>query len=91
MPSWGKIGEFVLSVVQIQRSVETLEKQNARLRDEIERLQRQVDEQGGQLRVLLAFVQTSLREQVETSAEKAAARLFATLIDMRVDRSDDPS
>ena len=79
LPSWRKISEFVLSVISLERSVSNLTTRNARLEEEIARIQRQTDEQSGQLKVLIGFVQTSLRDQVETSAERALTRMLQRL------------
>lgn len=80
LPSWKKIAEFVSNVGQLERSVETLKEQSKKLEEQVARLQRQADDQAGQLKVLMSFVQTSLRDQVETRAEKAAIRVFERLI-----------
>jgi hypothetical protein len=68
-----------------KRSVATLTEQNRRLAEEMARLQRQIDEQGGQLKVLVEFVQTSLRNDIETRAERAAISLIDRLIALRDD------
>jgi regulator of replication initiation timing len=81
--TWKKISEFVADVVHLKRSVATLTEQNKRLDEEIARLQRQVDEQGGQIKVLVEFVQTSLRNEIETRAERAALSLIDRLIALR--------
>jgi hypothetical protein len=81
--TWKKISEFVADVVHLKRSVATLTEQNKRMDDEIARLQRQVDEQGGQLKVLIEFVQTSLRNEIETRAERAAISIIERLIVLR--------
>jgi hypothetical protein len=80
LPSWKKIGEFVANVMRLERSVETLKEENRKLHEQVSRLQRQADDQAGQLKVLLSFVHTSLRDQVETRAEGAAIRVFERLI-----------
>ncbi len=86
-PSWKKIGEFVANVMQLERSVETLKEDNRKLQEQVSRLQRQADDQAGQLKVLLAFVHTSLRDQVETRAERAAIGVFERLIAFRDDET----
>lgn len=88
LPSWSKISEFLLNVMQLERSFESLRAQNVKLRDQVTALQRQVDEQNGPLKAAMGFIQVSLREQVETSAEKAAARLFERLIAFKADPLD---
>lgn len=82
-----KIGEFVLAIWEIQRAVASLRADNKKLQDEISRLQRQVDDQAGQLKVLLAFVHTSLRDQVETQAERAAFRAVRSLVELKGEKS----
>jgi hypothetical protein len=42
------------------------ERRDQRLREELKAIQRQVNEQEGQLKVLLIFVQTDLHEQVDS-------------------------
>ncbi|MGO8847928.1 MAG: hypothetical protein ACLQFI_21915 [Methylocella sp.] len=80
LPSWNKIGEFVVNVMRLERSVETLREDNQKLQEQVSRLQRQVDDQAGQLKVLVSFVHTSLRDQVDTRAERAAIGVFERLI-----------
>jgi energy-converting hydrogenase A subunit M len=81
--TWKAISEFVADVLHLKRSVATLTEQHKKLDAEITRLQRQVDEQGGQLKVLVDFVQTSLRNEIETRAERAAVSLIDRLIALR--------
>jgi predicted RNase H-like nuclease (RuvC/YqgF family) len=83
LPSWKKIGEFVANVMRLERSVETLKEENRKLEEQVSRLQRQA----GQLKVLLSFVHTSLRDQVETRAEGAAIRVFERLIAFKSDEN----
>jgi cell division protein FtsB len=61
LPSWSKGSDFVLNVVQLQRTYEGLKADNVKLKEQVDRLQRQADEQAGELKILLSFVQTSLR------------------------------
>jgi hypothetical protein len=51
----------------------------------VQRLQRQVDEQAGEL--LVTFVNSSLRDQIEGRAERAAIRVFERLVSMPGDES----
>jgi hypothetical protein len=46
-------------------------------------IQRQVNEQEGQLKVLLTFAQTALYEQVDSRAERAAVRAVERMISFR--------
>jgi hypothetical protein len=66
--------------MRLERSVETLREDNQKLQEQVSRLQRQVDDQAGQLKVLVSFVHTSLRDQVDTRAERAAIGVFERLI-----------
>jgi predicted RNase H-like nuclease (RuvC/YqgF family) len=74
--SWRRIGEFVRNILRLERSVEALKKENKELDGRVITLQRQVDEQAGQLKVLLDFVNKALDERVESRAEEAAIRAF---------------
>ncbi len=88
LPSWQKIGEFVANVFQLERSVETLKGQNKQLQGEVSRLQRQVDEQAGQLKAIMALIDTTIRERTAVQAEQAAIRIVGQLLAFR---SDEPS
>ncbi len=83
-PPGKKIGEFVANVMRLERYMETLKEDNRKLQ-EVSRLQRQADDQAGQLKVLLSFVHTSLRDQVDTRAERAAIGVFERLIAFKSD------
>jgi FtsZ-binding cell division protein ZapB len=80
LPSPKKMGEFILATIQIQRSVETLKKENEKLTNEIKRLQRQVDEQAGQLKTIQTFIQSSVYENAARSGERAALQLFEQMM-----------
>ncbi|HKH81113.1 MAG TPA: hypothetical protein VKA03_05820 [Methylovirgula sp.] len=43
-------------------------------------MQRQVDEQAGELKILVGFVQTSLRDQIDTRAERAVVNVLERLM-----------
>lgn len=73
--------------MRLERSVETLKEDNRKLQEQVSRLQRQVDDQAGQLKVLLSFVHTSLRDQVDTRAERAAIGVFERLIALKGDEN----
>jgi hypothetical protein len=85
-PSWRRIGDFVANILQLERSVDTLKEENKQLREELKAIQRQVNEQEGQLKVLLTFVQTALHEQVDSRAERAAVRAVERMISFRGER-----
>jgi predicted RNase H-like nuclease (RuvC/YqgF family) len=76
LPSWRRIGEFIRNILRLERSVEALKKENRELEQRVGTLQRQVDEQAGQLRVLSDFVSKALDERVESRAEEASIRAF---------------
>jgi chaperonin cofactor prefoldin len=71
----------------LERSVDALKDRTKSLEAEVQRLQRQVDEQAGELKVLVTFVHSSLRDQVEGRAERAAIRVFERLASMQGDES----
>jgi chaperonin cofactor prefoldin len=60
LPSLRKIGEFLANVLTLERSVDALKDRTQSLETEVQRFQRQVDEQAGELRVLVTFVHASL-------------------------------
>lgn len=68
--------------------MDLLKEENKRLREELKAVQRQVNEQEGQLKVLLTFVQTALHEQVDSRAERVAIRAVERMISFR---SEQPS
>jgi len=76
LPSWRRIGEFVRNILRLERSVESLRKENSELDQRVGALQRQVDEQTGQLKVILDFVNKALDDRVEARAEEASIRAF---------------
>jgi hypothetical protein len=53
----------------------------------MQHLQRQVDEQAGELKGLVTFVHSSLRDQIERWAERAAIRVLERLVSMQGDES----
>jgi predicted RNase H-like nuclease (RuvC/YqgF family) len=82
-----KIGEFLVNVFTLERSVDTLKERSKSLEAEVQHLQRQVDEQAGELKVLVTFVHSSLRDQTEGRAERAAIRVLERLASMQEDES----
>jgi chaperonin cofactor prefoldin len=85
LPTFRKIGEFLANVLTLERSVDALKDRTKSLEAEVQRLQRQVDEQAGELKVLVTFVHSSLRDQIEGRAERAAIRVFERLASMQKD------
>jgi len=76
LPSWRRIGEFIRNILRLERSVEALKKENSELDQRVAALQRQVDEQAGQSKVILDFINKALDERVEARAEEASIRAF---------------
>ncbi len=74
--SWKRFGEFIRNILRLERSVDALKRENADLDQRLAALQRQFDEQTGQLSVLVEFVNKALDERVESRAEEAAIRVF---------------
>lgn len=89
LPSWKSVIEFLTAMADLRRTVDGLKESNKSLRADVARLQRQVDEQAGQLKVLLGFVQNSLDDQIDRRASRAAAELFSQLISLRAEEPDD--
>ena len=87
LPSLRKLGKFLANVLTLERSVDALKDRAKSLEPEVQRLQRQVDEQAGELKVLVTFVTSSLRDQIEGRAERAAIRVFERLVSMPGDES----
>jgi chaperonin cofactor prefoldin len=87
LPSLRKFGEFLANVLTLERSVDALKDRTKSLEAEVQRLQRQVDEQAGELKVLVTFVHSSLRDQIEGRAERAAIRVLERLASIQEDES----
>jgi uncharacterized protein YlxW (UPF0749 family) len=83
--SWKKAVELVLGVFQLQRSVERLQKDNERLQAEVRRLQRLSDEHSGQLKAIMALIESTVNERAVRNAENAAARVVQQLLTLRDD------
>lgn len=81
LPSIGRVLDFVRNILQLERSVEQLKKDNQDLEERMQRLQRQVDEQTGQLNVLVDFVTRSLDDRVAARAQDAALRAIGRFIE----------
>ncbi|HTV31791.1 MAG TPA: hypothetical protein VME69_01620 [Methylocella sp.] len=75
-PFLKKIGEFVANAMCLERGMETLKEDNRKLQEQVSRFQRQADYKAGQLKMLLSFVQTLFRDEVDTRAERAAISVF---------------
>ena len=81
-PEWftpRRVLEFVRNVVRLEQSVETLKADKAEFERKLLVLQRQLDEQAGQQKILLSFIGKALDEQVRARAEAAATEAFRRL------------
>lgn len=76
LPTLRRIAEFIRNVLRLERNIESIKQENQFLKDRIETMQRQLDEQSGQLKVLVDFVTRSLDDKVAARAEEAAIRAF---------------
>ena len=66
IPSWRRIGDFMFTIAQLERSYQALKVTNDQLRDELKRLQRDVDRHSRQLDALMTFVQKAMDRQEAT-------------------------
>ena len=82
-PSWRRIGDFFVTLTQLERAYQSLKSEQGRLREDVERIARLVEDHNGQLKVLTTFVQAALRERSEINVEKAVAREIERLTDKR--------
>ena len=85
LPSWKAIADFMGTVFDLKRSVASLTASNKSLREDLNRLQRQSDDQAGQLKVLISFVHTSLNEQVDRRAAQTAADIVGQIMSFEAD------
>lgn len=69
---WRRAAELVKNIFRLERSVARLEAENRELRKRVEELQRSVDDHNGQLKAILASMNTTIRTSVESSAERIA-------------------
>lgn len=83
VPSWKKIGEYVVGVFQLQRSVDALNEKNKKLEAQVDALQRQADEQTGQLKTIMTLIDTTINERAAQTAEQAAVRVVEQLLSLR--------
>lgn len=82
-PSFSKMRDFVLGVLQLQRSIETLREQNKVLSSELKALQRQFDEQSGELKTIKHFIETAINERAARSGEQAAFALIEKIMSFK--------
>ena len=85
LPSWKKIGEFIVGVFKLERSVASLEEKVKRLETDIVTLRRGLDEQSGQLKAIMTFRDSTINERAAQTAEQAALRAVRQLLAFRDD------
>lgn len=73
IPSWRRIGDFIVTIAQLERSYQSLKAENDRLNDDLRNLRREVDKHSGQLDVLTHFVQAALDRQVGSIPDRPPA------------------
>lgn len=72
-----RMGEAVRTILDLTDSVEELKKKNGALTATVSELRRDVDQQAGQIHVLLEFVRNALDDRVDRRAEAAARAVLA--------------
>ena len=77
VPMLRRIGEVVKTILGLVDSVAELKAKNDALSASVEELRREVDQQAGQIRVLIEFIRDALDERVEKRAEAAARAIVA--------------
>ena len=77
IPMLRRIGEVVKTVFGLVESVAQLKTKNDFLTAKVDELRREVDQQAGQIKVLMEFVRSALDDRVEKRAEAAARAILA--------------
>jgi hypothetical protein len=72
-----RIGDVVKTIFSLVEAVSQLKAENELLMKEISELRREVDEQAGQVKVLIEFVRSALEDRMERRAEAAARAVLA--------------
>ena len=72
-----RVGEIIKTIFGLVESVSQLKAKNDALTAKIEELRREVDQQSGQVKVLMEFVRSALDERVESRAKEAARAVLA--------------
>ena len=80
VPMLRRIGEVVKTIFGLVESVAQLKAKNDVLTAKVDELRREVDQQAGQVRVLLEFVRRALNERVDKRAEAAARAVLADFV-----------
>jgi hypothetical protein len=72
-----RIGEVVGTILSLVDSVAQLKAKNDILTAKVDELRREVDQQAGQVKVLIEFVRSALDDRVEKRAQAAARAVLA--------------
>ena len=72
-----RIGEVVSTILSLVESVAQLKAKNDVLTAKIDELRHEVDQQAGQIKVLIEFVRGALDDRVEKRAQAAARAVLA--------------
>lgn len=75
-----KIAAFISNMFRLDRDVTTLTEKCKRLEEKTAQMQRQLDEQSGQLKQLSQFLHDTLYDRIDTRAEKAALGLIENIL-----------
>jgi hypothetical protein len=92
LPSLRRIGEFLRNVLDLERLVRRTDDRVGKLEEELRQLQRQVDDHGGQLKALTAFV-ANAADKAESRSEETALRTverYLQALEFAKLRSDKP-
>jgi hypothetical protein len=74
-----RIGDAIRTILGLVDSVAQLKAKNDVLTAKVDELRREVDQQAGQVKVLMEFVRGALDDRVEQRAEAAARAVLAEL------------
>jgi hypothetical protein len=77
VPMLRRIGEVVGTILSLVDSVAQLKAKNDILTAKVDELRREVDQQAGQVKVLIEFVRSALDDRVEKRAQAAARAVLA--------------
>jgi predicted RNase H-like nuclease (RuvC/YqgF family) len=85
-PSLQRIGEFLRTILRLERSFRELKAENAALRSKLDELQRIVDDHNGQLKQIGDFTRTAMENRVEARAEEVATRATERMLNLLFDK-----
>ena len=77
VPSWRRIGDFVLTIAQLERSYQSLKADVEKLNERLSIIEEKLTDQGGQLKILAGFVQGTLERQIEEKTREATRQIEA--------------